>query len=104
MRKKMLGMVLAGACAGAVNGLLGAGGGMLLVPMLSALTVLEEDEIFPLPWPLLPPSVLYRCCLPGRSPGPPPSHSCWAAPWAAWRQGCGAKKSQPSGCTGGWGS
>ena len=47
MRKKLLGMVLAGACAGAVNGLLGAGGGMLLVPMLSALTVLEENAIFP---------------------------------------------------------
>ena len=47
MRKKLLGMVLAGACAGAVNGLLGAGGGMLLVPMLSAFTSLREDEIFP---------------------------------------------------------
>lgn len=47
MRKKLLGMVLAGACAGAVNGLLGAGGGMLLVPMLSAFTCLREEEIFP---------------------------------------------------------
>lgn len=48
MRKRIFsGMVLAGACAGAVNGLLGAGGGMLLVPMLSAFTSLEEDEIFP---------------------------------------------------------
>ena len=48
MRKKIFsGIVLAGACAGAVNGLLGAGGGMLLVPMLSAFTSLREDEIFP---------------------------------------------------------
>ena len=47
MRGKILGMVLAGACAGAVNGLLGAGGGMLLVPMLTAFTSLREDEIFP---------------------------------------------------------
>ena len=48
MRKKFFsGIVLAGACAGAVNGLLGAGGGMLLVPMLSAFTSLREDEIFP---------------------------------------------------------
>ena len=47
MRKKLLGMVLAGACAGAVNGLLGAGGGMLLVPMLSAFGCLREEEIFP---------------------------------------------------------
>ena len=48
MRKMLLmGMLLAGACAGAVNGLLGAGGGMLLVPMLTAFTALEEEEIFP---------------------------------------------------------
>lgn len=48
MRKKIFsGIVLAGACAGAVNGLLGAGGGMLLVPMLSSFTSLREDEIFP---------------------------------------------------------
>lgn len=48
MRKKYLpGMILAGMCAGAVNGLLGAGGGMLLVPMLTAFGSLEEKEIFP---------------------------------------------------------
>lgn len=39
-------MVLAGLGAGAVNGLFGAGGGMVLVPLLSALTELEEDRIF----------------------------------------------------------
>ena len=38
---------LAGAVAGAANGLLGAGGGMILVPMLSKSGVLEEAEIFP---------------------------------------------------------
>jgi uncharacterized membrane protein YfcA len=41
------GMALAGAAAGAVNGMFGAGGGMLLVPLLTFLTNLEEDEIFP---------------------------------------------------------
>ena len=40
------GMVLAGLGAGAVNGLFGAGGGMVLVPLLSLLTDLEEEEIF----------------------------------------------------------
>lgn len=40
-------IVIAGFCAGAVNGLLGAGGGMILVPMLTMLTDLEPREIFP---------------------------------------------------------
>ena len=48
MRKQgLVGSVLAGGVAGAVNGLFGAGGGMVLVPLLTALTDLEEDEIFP---------------------------------------------------------
>lgn len=38
---------IAGIGAGAVNGLLGAGGGMVLVPLLTLLTPLEEDRIFP---------------------------------------------------------
>ena len=38
--------ILAGLAAGAVNGLLGAGGGMVLVPILSAGSDLEESEIF----------------------------------------------------------
>ena len=42
----MLKMVLAGILAGAANGLLGAGGGMLLVPLLT-LTDLRENEVFP---------------------------------------------------------
>ena len=47
MDKRILGILAAGVCAGAVNGLLGAGGGMLLVPMLAAFGSLEEREIFP---------------------------------------------------------
>lgn len=45
-KRKMSGVMLAGFCAGAVNGLFGAGGGMVLVPLLSLLTPLEDDEIF----------------------------------------------------------
>lgn len=44
--KKYMGLITAGACAGAVNGLFGAGGGMVLVPLLSLLTDLEDREIF----------------------------------------------------------
>ena len=39
-------LALAGAAAGAVNGLLGAGGGLILVPLL-AVCGLQDTEIFP---------------------------------------------------------
>lgn len=45
--KKHMGSALAGLGAGAVNGLFGAGGGMVLVPLLTTLTHLEDDEVFP---------------------------------------------------------
>ena len=44
---KYWGVILAGAAAGSVNGLLGAGGGMVLVPLLTALAHLPEEEVFP---------------------------------------------------------
>ena len=40
-------MALAGAAAGIINGLFGAGGGMILVPLLTRMTDLDENEIFP---------------------------------------------------------
>lgn len=39
--------VLVGAAAGAVNGLFGAGGGMILVPLLQILVKLEDSDVFP---------------------------------------------------------
>ena len=42
-----MGLILAAGLAGAVNGLFGAGGGMLLVPLLTLLTPLEERSVFP---------------------------------------------------------
>lgn len=48
MRKyKYMGGILAGLGAGAVAGLFGAGGGMVLVPLLTLLTNMEEEEVFP---------------------------------------------------------
>lgn len=47
MKSVKWGLCIVGVCAGAVNGLLGAGGGMVLVPLLGLLTDLEEDRIFP---------------------------------------------------------
>ena len=40
-------MALAGALAGCINGMFGAGGGMVLVPLLNMLTDLDEEDIFP---------------------------------------------------------
>ena len=45
-RNQFWGMLIAGFCAGAVNGLLGAGGGMVLVPLLTLLTPLEDNQVF----------------------------------------------------------
>ena len=45
--KHRIGAVIAGIGAGALNGLLGAGGGMVLAPLLGSLTDLEENKIFP---------------------------------------------------------
>ena len=44
---KYLGITLAGLAAGAVNGLFGAGGGMVLVPLLGLLTDISDEDIFP---------------------------------------------------------
>lgn len=40
-------IALAGIAAGAINGLFGAGGGMVLVPLLSKGGEIEENSLFP---------------------------------------------------------
>ncbi len=47
MSKYLLGTILAGLLAGTVNGLFGAGGGMVLVPLLTLLTDIDDRELFP---------------------------------------------------------
>ena len=46
MLKKSTGYAIAGAAAGMVNGLFGAAGGMVLIPLLTLLTDLKEQELF----------------------------------------------------------
>lgn len=46
MLKGKLRSILAGAAAGAINGLFGAGGGMVLVPMLDSGGNFTSDEVF----------------------------------------------------------
>lgn len=45
-QRKKFRSLMAGAAAGAVNGLFGAGGGMVLVPLLSRKTEFTEAEVF----------------------------------------------------------
>ena len=47
IKKSKLGLIITGLSAGAVNGLFGAAGGMVLVPLMTLLTDLQEEEIFP---------------------------------------------------------
>ena len=42
-----LGLWIAGGASGAVAGLFGAGGGLVLVPLLTLLTDLPEESVFP---------------------------------------------------------
>ena len=44
---KKWGIITAGSIAGFVNGLFGAGGGMLLVPLLTKLTNIDDGDVFP---------------------------------------------------------
>lgn len=44
---KYMRIIAAGIGAGAVAGLFGAGGGMVLVPLLTLLTDMKEEDIFP---------------------------------------------------------
>ena len=45
--KKHWGACIAGFAAGIVNGLFGAGGGMVLVPLLSLFPGFSDNEVFP---------------------------------------------------------
>ncbi len=46
-KKRLFGAAAAGTAAGIINGLLGGAGGMVLIPGLSLLAKLPEDELFP---------------------------------------------------------
>lgn len=45
--KKQRAIAISGGLAGAVTGLFGAGGGMVLVPLLTALTDMDSGQVFP---------------------------------------------------------
>lgn len=68
---KVWGMVLAGAAAGAVAGVLGAGGGMVLVPLLTLLTPLPDREVFSASLAIILPICLVSLAVTGLSQGLP---------------------------------
>lgn len=47
MNKTPIMLAISGGLAGIVNGLFGAGGGLILVPLLSKFGKLEEHQLFP---------------------------------------------------------
>lgn len=64
MRRSSLLTAAAGAAAGAVNGLFGAGGGMILVPLLTKLGALEDREVFPASISIILPMCIVTLALP----------------------------------------
>lgn len=62
---KKTGTCIAGFAAGAVNGLFSAGGGMVLVPLLTKLTQMPEQQVFPSSVSIILPiclvSLLFQC-------------------------------------------
>ena len=62
-----LGLILAGAMAGAVNGLFGAGGGMVLIPLLGLLAGLKGEAVFPVSISIILPICLVSLAVTGFS-------------------------------------
>ena len=62
-------LALAGAAAGAVAGLFGAGGGMVLVPLLGLLVRMDDREIFPASVSIILPICLTSLLVTGLSAG-----------------------------------
>lgn len=67
MRKEGFTMALAGAAAGVVNGLFGAGGGMILVPLLTRQRHLGQREVFPASICIILPMCLLTLAMEGSS-------------------------------------
>ena len=57
---------IAGAAAGTVNGLFGAGGGLVLVPMLGKKVGLREDQRFPASIAIIAPVCVTSLLISGR--------------------------------------
>lgn len=74
--KEKLGYLLAGTVAGAINGLLGAGGGMILVPLLTLLGGLEDEKVFPTSV-----AIIFPICFVSLSVSPGLGNLPWSEAW-----------------------
>lgn len=70
-KRKYFGAMLAGFAAGAVNGVFGGAGGMVLIPLLQLWTDIEEEALFPMSVGVTGPVCLLSLWLASRS-GPLP--------------------------------
>ena len=61
--RQQAGSALAGFAAGCVNGIFGAAGGMVLIPVLQFLGKIEEDELFPMSVCVMLPVCVLSLCL-----------------------------------------
>lgn len=73
-KTKMRGLIFSGGCAGSINGLFGAGGGMILIPLLSKFTDMDEGTMFPSSIAMILPICLVSLCV---------SASHYPLPWSA---------------------
>ena len=60
--KNFIGFCIAGSVAGTINGLFGAGGGMVLVPSLTRFTDIEENHVFPCSISIILPICIISLC------------------------------------------
>ena len=75
MHKAKWKTAVAGAAAGIVNGLFGAGGGMVLVPLLTMLTDLDDREVFPASVSIILPMCLVSLFISATETGLPWDHA-----------------------------
>lgn len=67
MLRSKIKIALAGIAAGAINGLFGAGGGMVMVPALALTGEFQEEEIFPASISIILPACLVSLAAAGLS-------------------------------------
>lgn len=77
MRKAQLGQILSGAAAGSVAGLFGAGGGMVLIPLLNLTVKPDEKELFPSSVCIMLPICLISICMDAIQSGGLPWQQAW---------------------------